>query len=125
MTWKAWLFSAKRAWARPFIRWTTIATIAMIGISSLLFLWNIIPQREQGGTLVLHYNIYLGIDKVHPWGWVFLLPGAWLVLSLVDFIFAFGWYQEDPHFSFSLITLAGICTFPCMGVFFYLARMNA
>ncbi|HEU0050659.1 MAG TPA: hypothetical protein VFQ60_01220, partial [Patescibacteria group bacterium] len=106
MKWDAWLLSAKLAWMRPTLRWTTLTTLAIIVFGSFLFLWNVVPARKQSGMLIIHYNIYLGVDQVRPWQWIFFLPALWLLLSLIDFALAFGLYHHDAHVSASLIFLA-------------------
>ncbi|EKD32804.1 MAG: hypothetical protein ACD_76C00144G0006 [uncultured bacterium] len=58
----------------------------VIAIFVLVF-WKIIPQAKISGYIPLHYNIYLGIDKIGPWQKVFVIPGMALVLYLVNIIF--------------------------------------
>lgn len=120
----AWIFSARRAWARPLIRWTTVASLVIIGAVSTVFLWQVIPARRQIGTFILHYNIYLGIDQVRPWSWVFLFPGVWIALALLDLLLAFGVYHHDPPFATSLVLLLLFISLPCSVGLYYLARIN-
>jgi len=124
MTLEGWLYSARRAWQRPLLKWTTVATGLLVVASTLFFLWNMILARQQNGTVILHYNIYLGIDEVRPWWWLFFLPAIWIVLTVVDLFLAYGSYQHDPQFAGSLVFLAFLFSLPCMGAFYYLVRMN-
>ncbi len=120
----AWLLSARRAWQRPLLRWTTLFTFAIIVASSALFLWRVIPLRREAGTIVFHYNVYLGIDDVRPLSWVFFFPGIWFGIVFIDFILAYGFYKSDPHLALSLLSLAFFSTIPCLLGLYYLARMN-
>ncbi len=122
--WDVWANSAKRTWQRPLLRWTTILTLAIIVGGSALFLWRVIPLRRATGTVVVHYNIYLGIDDIRPLSFVFLLPAVWFGIVLIDFLVAYGSYRHDPHFASSLIFLAFLSTIPCLIGLYYLARMN-
>ena len=125
MKWRdAWVLSAKRAWQRPLLRWTTLLTLAIIIGGSALFLWRVIPLRRGTGTVVVHYSIYLGIDDIRPLTSIFLFPVIWLGIVLIDFILAYGFYRHDPHFASSLIFLALFSAIPCLMGLYYLARMN-
>ena len=118
------MFSAKLAWHRPLLRYVALGTLILVVAGSAAFFWRVIPARRAAGTMVIHYNIYLGIDEVRGWGWVFLLPSVWLLLTLVDLWWAFGAYHHDPHLAASLVSLALLSALPCAGALYYLARMN-
>ncbi len=124
LEWRSWLFSAKRAWQNPWTRWITVMTFFLVLTSSLWFLWKIIPARRPNGTAVLHYTIYLGIDAVRPWWWVFFLPLTWILVTALDLLLAFGYHRKDPHFSFSLFALALAWSVPWVVALFYLVRIN-
>ena len=120
---EAWLFSAKQAWHRPLLRWMTVVTLAMVVLGSSWFLWRVIPHR-QSGTLVLHYNVYLGVDEVRAWEWILLLPGIWFIVSLVDVLCGYGFYHRDPQLAGSLIGLAFFWSVPWMIALYYLTLVN-
>jgi len=124
MNWDAWVFSAKLAWHRPILRWTALMTLAIAVVGAAVFYYKVIPPRRHAGTAIIHYNIYLGIDDVRAWPWIFLFPSVWLLVSLVDLLVAFGYYHHDPFLSSSLIYLAFLSALPCAGALLYLARMN-
>ncbi len=102
----------------------TIAALAILTIVVTIFLVKVLPRRGAGGTLVLHYNVYLGIDEVHDWYWIFLLPGVWLILTLADLFLAYGFYRKDKHLALSLILLAFFWGFPWTATLFYLSLAN-
>ena len=120
----AWMFSARLAWQRPYFRWMSLATVFMVVAGTLFFLGKILPMRTHTGTLVLHYNIYLGIDEVRSWMWALLLPSVWLLLTLLDLSVAFGSYRTDKQFAMSLIAFAFFWCLPWIGALFYLTLSN-
>lgn len=69
-----WKFSLDVAWDDPWYRWQATATLFVALAGSALFLWKMIPEGLRTGLLVLHYNLYVGIDDVRPWPWILLLP---------------------------------------------------
>lgn len=124
MSWSSWLFSAKRAWQRHSLRWVTIVTGLLICIGTAVFLWRMVPLASQEETVIVHYNIYLGIDAVRPVYWIFLLPLFWWSLTLFDIIVAYGLFRTDPHLSMSLIYLAFAWSVPWLVTLYYLTLVN-
>ncbi|MFA5185555.1 MAG: hypothetical protein WC551_03650 [Patescibacteria group bacterium] len=114
-----WRFSAKRAWQSQFIRWTTIVTGVVIVASSAFFLWRLIPEGLRSGILVLHYNIYLGIDNVQPWQWILALPAGMMAIYLVNIFVALGLYRPDELAAKTLVGFTAALTILwCTGCFF-------
>lgn len=62
-------------------------------IISLLFLatWFLflIRKIDYSNLSVLHTNIYVGIDVLGSWQWLFYLPGLTILVSVLNFILAF------------------------------------
>jgi len=88
------------------------------------FLWHVFPAAREHGTFILHYNVYLGIDEVKSWSWVFLPPLVWFGLTLLDVVLAFGIYQADAFFAWSLLVLAVAWAFPWSVALFFLTYIN-
>ena len=120
----AYFFSAKQAWQRPFFRWGAILALACVFAGSGYFLWKVWPAHRQSGTIVTHYNIYLGIDQVSPWSWAWLLPGVWLAVTLADVALAYAMYRTDAYLAASLIVLACVWSLPWMGTLYHLTLIN-
>jgi len=120
----AWLFSAKLAWHHPWIRWMSLLTGGLVIGVCLFFFWSTIPATHQHEFFVMHYNLYLGIDDVRGWEWLFLFPSVWFIVTLLDFIFAYGLYRTDAYFSLSLMTLAFTWSLPFSIALFYLSFVN-
>ena len=124
MDWSAWAFSAKLAWRHPWVRWLSVATALMFFGATGFYLWRIIPAAQQNGAAVMHYNIYLGIDDVRVWPWVFAWPLLWLTVTVTDLLWAYGQYREDPLVSYALVALAFFWGFPWASALFYLSLIN-
>lgn len=88
------------------------------------FLWTVLPHKDKTGTLILHYSVYLGIDQVHAWPWIFLLPGVWILLTYLDIVLALGSFREDKQVAWSLLMFGLAWGFPWMFALYYLARVN-
>ena len=124
MTFSAWLFSAKLAWGKPWMRWLSLIALIFPIIVGNLFLLQVVPSAQSQGNIVYHYNIYLGIDDVRAWWWAILLPLTWFVLTLIDVVIAYGVYRIDSHFSAALISFSIAWSLPWAGALFYLYLFN-
>lgn len=120
----AWIFSAKQAWKHPVLRAATVAALAISFAGSAFFLWKTLPARHGSGTLILHYNVYFGVDEIRSWEWVFLLPAAWIILTVADVVIAYGFHHTDPHFSAALILLSCAWSIPWIITLYSLTRIN-
>lgn len=124
MTFSAWLFSAKLAWGKPWMRWLSLIALVLPMLTGSLFLFYVLPAAQSRGSLVYHYNIYLGIDDVRAWWWALALPIAWLVFTLGDLVVAYGMYRNDSYMSAALVSFAVAWGFPWAGALFYLSLFN-
>lgn len=106
MTWSEWRFSAKLAWQDPFIRWMTVLSLLIFVATSFFVLWKLIPEGLRSGVLTMHYTIYLGIDDVRPWPWIFVVPGGLAAVLLVNSILSFGLFRSDALAARALTGLA-------------------
>jgi len=119
MQWDDWRFSAKRAWQNSFIRWTVIATALVIVAGTFFILWRLIPEGLRSGVLVMHYNIYLGIDYVRPWQWIILIPAVMILTFLINTFLALWLYRPDELASKTLVAVTAVLTVLwCIGSFF-------
>lgn len=60
----------------------------------------------QSETVILHYNIYFGIDKIGNWAEVFYLPLYGLVFLLLNILIGFLLHKKDTFIYFSLVSTA-------------------
>lgn len=125
MRWEEWRFSARLAWQDRFVRWTSVAAAAICLVMSVFLLVRLVPEGLRTGVLSLHYTIYLGIDDVGPWPWIFLMPGGMIFALLVDGACLFGWFRRDALAARSLAGLALATTILWAVTSFFLIAVNA
>ncbi|MCR4256546.1 MAG: hypothetical protein NUW08_02470, partial [Candidatus Uhrbacteria bacterium] len=89
------------------------------------FVSQVLPAARVNGTFAFHYTIYVGIDDLRGWGWVLVLPVAWLALTLSDILIAFGLYRADQILASSLVGLALLWSLPWAVGLFYLTVINS
>ena len=82
--WSTWTLSAKLAWQHPLVRWLWLCVALMFVGTVPFFVYRLLPHAYRSGTVVLHYNVYFGIDRIQTWGWMFFLPFLWLCLLVFD-----------------------------------------
>lgn len=124
MRWEEWKFSARRAAQDSFVRWTTVSTVVLlVGMSSYLLV-RVLPVAWRSGVVTMHYTIYLGIDDVRPWPWIFFVPGVAIFFGLLDLLIAFGIYLRDALASRTLVALALITAILWTVGSFFLLRVN-
>ncbi len=124
MTLDEWRFSAKFAWQDWFIKWLLILNAVFIICISSYTLWRLIPEGLRSGMLTLHYTIYLGIDEVRPWPWIFILPLTMLFVWAVNFFTALGLYRKDKLAARTLVavlTLINVVSIICL---FFIVVVN-
>jgi hypothetical protein len=125
MRFAAWLFSARLAWSRHWIKLATLLALGMSLAGSAWFLGRVLPIAKAGGVFAYHYTIYFGIDDLRGWGWVFVLPSAWIALTVIDLLFAYGTYRKDQILASCLFAIAVLWGIPWIFTMFYLALINA
>jgi len=106
------------------MRWTSLAALALPIFVGAAFLLQVLPAAQSRGSLVYHYNIYLGIDDVRAWWWAIALPAVWLLLTLADLGVAYGMYRTDSYLSGALVSFAVAWGLPWAGALFYLSLFN-
>jgi hypothetical protein len=124
MQWSDWRFSAKRAWQNRYIRWSIIVNGLAIIAGASFFLWRLVPIGMRNGMLVLHYNVYLGIDNVQPWPWIFAVPGAMLAVYLVNTLTALGFFRPDELAAKTLVSASAILTLIWFVGGYFIMRVN-
>lgn len=106
MRWDEWRFSARLAWQDRWVRWTMICTVLFYIIMTSFILSRLLPQGIRVGVITLHYNIYLGIDDVRPWPWVFLSPGIMLAVLLVNYGIALELFRGNELAARTLVAVS-------------------
>jgi hypothetical protein len=101
-----WRLAIEITWDDPWLKWQTIATVALFAVVTTLFLLRLIPIGVRNGTLVFHYNLYLGIDDIRPWPRVFFPPAVAAFVLAADLSASFLLFRHDRIASRILLSTA-------------------
>lgn len=89
-----------------------IGTTVLLSVLFNLVNWGLIYYRfarflaGQEEQMILHYNIYFGIDKMGNWGEVYQLPLVGIIILLVNLVGAYLLYSKDKLLSYFLTSVA-------------------
>jgi hypothetical protein len=120
-----WKFSFEVAWDDPWYRWQSILTAAIFTIGAVFFFLKLIPIGLENGLLVFHYNPYLGIDEMHHWAWLIVLPPAVFLVAAVNLIASFRLYRHDTIASRVLLCAATIFTALMLIAGYFMVYVNS
>ena len=62
--------------------------------------------RPRETPLILHYNVYFGVDLLGSWWQAYLLQGVATFLFLVHIFLAYSFYQKKDRFASYILLLA-------------------
>lgn len=121
---EAWRISARLAWQRPRFRALALLLFASVTVVNLIFLMQAVPAVRSEATAIIHYNIYLGIDDVRDWPWIFLWPALWEGMTCVGLVAALGAYQKDSLLAYGLVGWTCVWSLPWVIGLSYLLLLN-
>jgi hypothetical protein len=124
MQWEEWKFSARRASQDFFIRWVTVTAFLILIGMTIFFLKRLLPEGWRSGVVTLHYNVYLGIDDVRPWWWLFFIPGAAGGLFLMDVLLAASLFRMNALASRTILAIGAASLLVWAVGCFFLIRVN-
>lgn len=56
--------------------------------------------------IILHYNVYFGVDMLGNWTQVFILPVLGLILFLINFSLAIHFYEQKERIASHILLMA-------------------
>lgn len=121
---EAWSISARLAWHRPRFRAFTLLLLVGVTLVNLFFLVKTVPVVREATTAAIHYNVYLGIDDVRDWVWIFLWPAIWEATIFVGLGVALGVYQKDTLLSYGVLGWLWLWSAPWFIGLMYLLQFN-
>lgn len=77
-------------------------------LNALLWAVLIYQIKPQEMPLMLHYNIYFGIDLIGQWYQVFYIPASGLIIFLINFGFSFIIHNKDKVLSYFSLIISSI-----------------
>ena len=106
----------------PFVRYAGILCAVFIVGQILILAFGIKPKAE---PIFLHYTTYLGVDFVGAWYLVYGIPLGSLILSILNFGFAFALVRIDKVLSYLLPSWTLFLLLLLTIESFLLTRLNA
>jgi len=96
-------FFSQEFWRSALVQWILIGTL-FLDLAS----WGIIVYyiRPVDLPIVLHYNVYLGVDVIGDWWQVYFLPIISNVFLIVNTILAYTFYQRKERLAGYIFLLA-------------------
>jgi hypothetical protein len=61
-------------------------------------------------TIILHYNVYFGVDMIGNWRQVYLLPLIGLILILINSFLALYFYSQKERIASHILIIASLMT---------------
>ncbi|MFA5777446.1 MAG: hypothetical protein WC906_03345 [Parcubacteria group bacterium] len=96
-------FFGQEFWKSSLIHWLLIGTLFLDAVSWGLLIFYIRPIDL---PMVLHYNVYLGVDIIGDWWQVYFLPIISNLFLLVNTILAYLFYQKKERLAAYIFLLA-------------------
>ncbi len=121
---EAWGTSARLAWQRPRFRALILLLFVAVTVANTVFLVKTIPAVRTQATAVIHYTIYLGIDDVRDWPWIFLWPALWQAMTMAALVAALGAYQKDSLLAYAIVGWTYVWSLPWVIGLSYLMLFN-
>ncbi len=119
-----WNFSAQLAWRDAFIRYANIFSITLTCITATYLFARLIPEGMRSNVLAFHYTMYLGIDDVRTWPWVFSFPAIMLSILVINALVVAGVYRQDALASKAITGFSLALTLVWSIGIFYLVKIN-
>ncbi len=96
-------FFAREYFKSHIVRWL----LAFIGMANLAN-WAALKIFVQPVDLpiILHYNVYFGVDMLGGWKNLFLLPAVGLILFLINFFLSIHFYKRKERIASYLLLMA-------------------
>ncbi|MCX6763280.1 MAG: hypothetical protein NTZ97_00890 [Candidatus Moranbacteria bacterium] len=90
--------------------------LAVISVAANLTNWALIWIfiRPVDFPIILHYNVYFGVDMIGHWKQTYSLPAIGLFLILVNFFLAMHFYRSKNRIASYLIMMAALMVQLCL-----------
>jgi hypothetical protein len=64
--------------------------------------------NKSEGNIILHYNVYFGVDNLGNWKEVFLMPSIGLILFLINFYLSFFFYENKERIASYILFMTAL-----------------
>lgn len=80
---------------QPLVRVSLVLSILLLGLIVFLLVGRLLPLIGGREFIALHYNVYVGVDRVGPWSRVLFVPIIGLVAGTVNVLSACWWWKRE------------------------------
>jgi hypothetical protein len=102
---KDWLrnFFSQEFFKSALMHWVLIGALILNGIN-----WGLIAFfiRPVDFSIILHYNVYFGVDVIGAWWQLYFLPVIGLIILAVNAVLGYLFYQKKERIVAHLLMLA-------------------
>lgn len=99
------LFFKQEFFKNSIVFWL-IASNLTLNFANWIILWVFIKPVDS--LIILHYNVYFGVDMMGNWKSVFFLPGIGLLLFFINFFLAFYFYKKLERIACHILFMASL-----------------
>lgn len=89
----------------PIIFWLLLASI-LFNLANWIVLALFIKPVDK--TIILHYNVYFGVDSVGHWAQAYFLPAIGLILLIVNLILAGYFYLRKDRMASHILMITAL-----------------
>lgn len=106
-------FLSKEFFRNALVQWVIIVSLVINFIN-----WGLIAYfiRPVDFPIILHYNVYFGVDVIGSWWQVYFLPLIGLLILAVNTILGFLFYQQKERIVAHLLVLATFIVQICITI---------
>jgi len=91
--------------SNPIIVWLIIIAV---GINVANWISLVIFVKPVDLPIILHYNVYFGVDMMGSWKQVYFLPSLGLLLFLINFLFSVYFYKQKERIASYILLIAAL-----------------
>jgi hypothetical protein len=99
------LFFKHEFFKNKVVLWMAISNI-ILNLVNWLLLWRFIKPIDS--SIILHYNVYFGVDMIGNWKAAFILPGIGLMLFFINYLLAFYFYMKLERIACHILLMASL-----------------
>ncbi len=104
------LFFAKHISEKEFFRSRIVIWLLALNLVANIINWTtiLIFINRLDGDIILHYNVYFGVDSLGDWRRVFILPAIGIILFMLNAALAAYFYTRKERIASYILLLASL-----------------
>lgn len=106
-------FFAKEFFHSALVQWVLIGSLIINALNFGLIAYFIRPVDF---PIILHYNVYFGVDVIGSWWQVYFLPLIGLLILSVNTLLGYSFYQQKERVIAHLLVLAVFIVQVCVTI---------